>query len=137
MIAAALEDPSDPVEDLVCHLANLRGGARFIDFADGPSLRLSAAAREIYGHVDHEGYLAGGLCPGFGEGTCEALLAYRSGGMRGIEKESDAIRRGDLERANLEWRSLLRHILHAADPVCKRWGDLQSAASQALEKSLL
>ena len=137
MIAAALEDPSYPVEDLVCHLANLRGGARFIDFADGPSLRLSAAAREIYGHVDHEGYLAGGLCPGFGEGTCEALLAYRCGGMRGIEKESDAVRRGDLERANLEWRSLLRHILHAADPVCERWGDLQYAASQALEKSLL
>ena len=69
MIAAALENVSYPAEDIVQHLANLRGGARFSDFADGPSLRLAACAREAYGHLDHEGYLEGGLCPGFGEGT--------------------------------------------------------------------
>ncbi len=134
MIAAALEDPGYPIEDIVSHLANLRGGPRFMDFADGPSHRLAAAAREIYGHVDHEGYLEGGLCPGFGEGTCEALSMHRSGGMRALEKETDAIRRGDIERATLEWRSLLRHILHAADPLFPRWHELQAAARQFLEK---
>jgi hypothetical protein len=53
--------------------------------------------------VDHEGYLEGGLCPGFCEGTCEALSLHRSGGMRALEKETDLIRRGDIERAILEW----------------------------------
>lgn len=134
MVAAALEDPGYPIEDIVAHLANLRGGPRFMDFADGPSHRLAAVSREIYGHVDHEGYLDGGLCPGFGEGTCEALSMHRNGGMRALEKETDAIRRGDIERATLEWRSLLRHIVHAADPLFPRWHELQAAARQFLEK---
>jgi len=134
MVAAALENPGYPIEDIVAHLANLRGGPRFMDFADGPSHRLAAVSREIYGHVDHEGYLDGGLCPGFGEGTCEALSMHRSGGMRALEKETDAIRRGDIERATLEWRSLLRHIVHAADPLFPRWHELQAAARQFLEK---
>jgi superfamily II DNA/RNA helicase len=137
MFAAALEDPGYPIEDIVAHLANLRGGPRFMDFADGPSHRLAAVSREIYGHVDHEGYLDGGLCPGFGEGTCEALSMHRSGGMRALEKETDAIRRGDIERATLEWRSLLRHIVHAADPLFPRWNELQAAARHFLEKTPL
>lgn len=137
MIAAALEDTKYPIDDIVSHLANLRGGARFVDFADGESQRLAVVARELYGHVDHEGYLVGGLCPGFGEGTCEALSLHRSGGMRSLEKQTDAIRKGDIERATLEWRSLLRHIVHAADPVFPRWNELQAAARAALEKPAL
>jgi len=137
MIAAALEDAKYPIEDIVSHIANLRGGARFVDFADGESQRMAVVAREIYGHVDHEGYLEGGLCPGFGEGTCEALFLHRSGGMRSLEKQTDAIRKGDIERATLEWRSLLRHIVHAADPIFPRWNELQAAARAALEKSAL
>ena len=137
MIAAALEDTKYPIDDIVSHLANLRGGARFVDFAEGASQRMAVVAREIYGHVDHEGYLEGGLCPGFGEGTCEALSLHRSGGMRSLEKQTDAIRKGDIERATLEWRSLLRHIVHAADPVFPRWNELQAAARAALEKPAL
>lgn len=133
VIAAALEDATYPVEDLVNHLANMRGGPRFTEFADGPSLRLAAASRDLYGHVDYEGYLQAGLCPGFGEGTWEALEIFRVGGMRALDKETDAIRRGDLERATLEWRSLLRHILHAADPNASRWSEFQTAAAKALE----
>jgi hypothetical protein len=57
--------------------------------------------------------------------------------MRAREKETDSIRRDDIERATLEWKSLLRHILHAADPVFPRWNELQSAAQQALEKPAL
>jgi hypothetical protein len=132
MVAAALENVSYPVEDLVQHLANLRGGPRFLDFSDGPSLRLAASAREVYGHVDHEGYLEGGLCPGFGEGTCEALTIHRAGGMRAIEKETELLRRGDLERAMLEWQSLLRHIVAAPDPQAPRWDELRAAAGKAL-----
>ena len=132
MIAAALEDPAYPVEDIVKHLANLRGGPRFTDFADGPSLRLATSARELYGHVDYEGYLVAGLCPGFGEGTWEALEIYNTEGLKTLQKETESIRRGDLERANLEWKSLLRHILHAANPSAPRWEEFQSCAAAQL-----
>ena len=132
MIAAALEDPAYPVEDIVKHLANLRGGPRFTDFADGPSLRLATSARELYGHVDYEGYLVAGLCPGFGEGTWEALEIYNTEGLKTLQKETESIRRGDLERANLEWKSLLRHILHASNPSAPRWQEFQSCAAAQL-----
>ncbi len=59
MVAAALEDAHYPLEELVLHLANLRGGARFHDHG-GPSERFATASRAIYGHVDHEGYLRAG-----------------------------------------------------------------------------
>jgi hypothetical protein len=42
------------------------------------------------------------------------------------------LRRGDLERALLEWQSLLRHILDASDPQAPRWDDLRNAAAKAL-----
>jgi superfamily II DNA/RNA helicase len=132
VIAAALEDEGYPLEDIVRHLANLRGGHRFSDFSDGESLQLSVVARKTYGHVDFEGYLEAGLCPGFGEGTWEALLAYRSGGMRAIAASTDELSRGDIERAILEWQSLLRHILHSSDPGTPRWTDLREAAASAL-----
>ena len=132
MIAAALEDPAYPVEDIVKHLANLRGGPRFTEFADGPSLRLATSARELYGHVDYEGYLVAGLCPGFGEGTWEALEIYNNEGLKTLQKETESIRRGDLERAILEWKSLLRHILHAANPSAPRWEEFQSCAAAQL-----
>lgn len=135
VIAAALEDASYPADEIVNHLANLRGGPRFEDFADGPSRRLACAAREKFGHLDYEGYLEGGLCPGFGEGTWEALEIYRCGGMRALGKETESLRKGDIERAALEWKSLLRHIIHAADPAFPRWTELQAAARQALGKS--
>jgi len=132
MIAAALEDPAYPVEDIVKHLANLRGGPRFTEFADGPSLRLATSARELYGHVDYEGYLVAGLCPGFGEGTWEALEIYNNEGLKSLQKETESLRRGDLERAILEWKSLLRHILHAANPSAPRWEEFQSCAAAQL-----
>ncbi len=132
MIAAALEDRRYPVEDIVCHMANLRGGYRFQDFADGTSQRLAFAARSVFGHIDLDGYLEAGLCPGFGEGTWEALEKFRQGGMRAIVTETQELSRGDLERADLEWRSLLRHVVHASDPDSPRWPEFQAAAKRVL-----
>jgi len=133
MIAAALEDESYPVAEMVIHLANIRGGYRSQELAGGPSDRLAFAARTAYGHVDHTGYLEAGLCPGYGEGTAEALARFRSHGMHGFKTDAPEIRSGDIERAMLEWRSLLRHIVHAPDAHAPRWDELQAAARVALD----
>lgn len=129
MIAAALEDETYDVTEIVCHLANLRGGHRFAD-AGGASGRLAAAARAAYGHVDYEGYLRAGLCPGFGEGTWEMLEHYRSKGTTALA--GTEVSTGDVERAILEWRSLLRHVVHAPAPNAPRWEEFVAAARAQL-----
>ncbi len=133
VVAAALEDADYPVEEIVCHLANVRGGFRFGEFADGPSLRLAAAAHRAYGHLDFDGYLERGVCPGYGEGTFEALTACAAEGLRAVRATDSEIGRGDIERAALEWASLLRHILAAPDPAVPRWNDLTAAAARQLD----
>jgi hypothetical protein len=111
------------------HLANLRGGHRFVDVGGGSS-RLSIAARAVYGHVDYEGYLQAGLCVGYGEGVCEAIERYKARKTL----DSAELRPGDIERAIVEWQSLLRHITHAPDPDVERWDELRKAAADCLAK---
>lgn len=130
LVAAALESDNYPLEHLVNHLANLRGGPRFAELDGRGSDRLAMASREIYGHVDFPGYLSAGLCEGYGEATWEAIEEYSSHGLRDLREYH--ISGGDIERAILEWQSLLRHILHAPDPRAPRWGELQEAAQAAL-----
>jgi superfamily II DNA/RNA helicase len=130
MVAAALENTDYPVEMIVNHLANLRGGPRFTELDGRGSDRLAMASREIYGHVDYPGYLAAGLCEGYGEATWEAIEHYTHSGLRDLREH--AISTGDIERAILEWQSLLRHIIHAPDPQAPRWAALQAAALAAL-----
>jgi len=129
MIAAALEDHTYDPEEIVMHLANLRGGHRFVDVGGGSS-RLSIAARAVYGHVDYEGYLQAGLCVGYGEGVCEAIERYKARKTL----DSAELRPGDIERAIVEWQSLLRHITHAPDPDVERWDELRKAAADCLAK---
>ncbi len=131
VIAAALEDESYPIGEIIAHLANLRGGHRFADLATGESDRLAIATRTAYGHVDHEGYLEAGLPPGYGEGTADTLARFRTGGIRSLPADA-LIRRGDVERAILEWHSLLRHIVHAPNPRNDRFTALKTAATQTL-----
>ncbi len=133
VVAAALEDDTYPVDELIAHLANLRGGHRFADLATGESDRLAIASRAAYGHVDYEGYLETGLNLAYGEGTADVIARTRTAGIRSLPPDS-LIRRGDIERAVLEWHSILRHIIHAPDPGSARFTALQSAAAETLKK---
>jgi hypothetical protein len=42
---------------------------------------------------------------------------------------NESLRSGDIERALMEWRSLLRHIIGAPSPEWDRWRALQKAAA--------
>ncbi len=130
MIAAALEDGTYALADLVLHLANLRGGYRFQNHErEGASERLAIASRAVYGHVDYEGYLRTGLCEGYGEGAWETIERHLAGKLVGGD---DHASRGDVERAVLEWKSLLRHVVHAPDAHAPRWPEFQAAAAACL-----
>lgn len=142
-IAAAIGDEHYPIDELTDHLANLRGGYRF-ELArsrdGGGSERLAYVCRQTFGTADYNGYLELGVPPGFGEGTAEAIAEwskrsaaeYRSNQRTGDDEI--AFGSGDVERAYIEWLSLLRHIRHAPDLPNARWRALQSSATERLRE---
>jgi len=135
MVAAAMEDTSYPLDELAWHLANLRGGYRFAGESDGGgSSRLGSCARSLFGMVDYPGYLELGLCPNFGEGTAEVVQQALQDGKRLVELETIELRAGDIERAVVEWLSLLRHIHHARDLEWSRWSALQRICEDLLNR---
>jgi hypothetical protein len=48
---------------------------------------------------------------------------------------TDLLRHGDIERALMEWRSLLRHTAAAPDLDWPRWRELKERAAELLGKS--
>ncbi len=135
-IAAALEDETYPVDEMLLHLANLRGGHRMEYTGATGSERLAAACRAAYGLVNHHGYLEAGLPVGYRDATAELLglilTGVESGPVVSLSKSTE----GDLTRAYVEWLSLLRHITHAPAYPWPRWQALQQAAAPVLKKHL-
>ena len=120
-IAAALEDESYPMSDLVFDLANIRAGPRFAGEDSRLAGRLGALCQTVYQRADHPGYLEMGVPVHYGAGASEVMreLLENPGGRYRIT--SDLLRHGDIERAMMEWRSLLRHIAAAPDLDWARW----------------
>ncbi len=131
-IAAALEDEAYPVAELVYDLANLRAGHRFAPLGKG-SDRMAAVCRAAYGEATYEGYLEKGLPPAYGEGASEVLMLLEECPGRLPEVTGDDLSSGDVERAHLEWRSLLRHAAAAPELDWDRWLDLKKRAGQLAE----
>lgn len=125
-VAAALEDETYDVEVLLHDLANLRAGHRFGEHA-GASSRLGVICRTVFGEADYPGYLDRGLPIQYGDGAAE-VLAETAAGRRRPEWFEAELRLGDVERARLEWHSLVRHVAHAPDLDWTRWRALQAAA---------
>ena len=134
IVAAALDDESYPVDELAWHLANLRGGYRFTSDEGLASERLAAAARRVYGMADHPGYLRLGLPPAYGEGTAEVMEEFLENRTRRNRLRNELLSAGDIERAVVEWLSLLRHLTHAPDLPWDRWRELKDAAGGLVRK---
>src|SRR4030095_13512360 len=71
--AAALEDETYPIDDLVFDLANLRAGARFAGDDAPHAGRLGALCQTVYERADFPGYLEMGVPPEYGAGAAEAV----------------------------------------------------------------
>ena len=131
-IAAALEDDTYPINELILHLANVRAGHRFEGLADGGSSRLALACRQTFGPVDYPGYLRLGLPVGYGDGAAEVIELRLAGESIKQHDPDNELGEGDVERAVVEWLSLLRHLRHAPDLDHARWMQLKSAAAERL-----
>jgi hypothetical protein len=134
-VAAALEDESYPIEDLVFDLANLRAGPRFAGDDSPYAGRLGALCQRVYERADLPGYLDMGVPLDYGAGASEVVHEIVDRGASRSRLLTESLRQGDIERALVEWRSLLRHIIWAPDHTLPRWRALKSAANDLLEKS--
>ena len=132
-IAAALEDESYHVDELIPHLANLRAGVKFDLPLACASERLGSICRNTYGFINHHGYLENGLPVDYGEGAAEllgTLLHPEKTESRDLQHD---IAEGDISRAYVEWLSLLRHITHAPAHPWRRWTALQEETKRVLK----
>ncbi|MEY2574872.1 MAG: ATP-dependent helicase [Verrucomicrobiota bacterium] len=128
-IAAGLEDESYPIDDLVFDLANIRAGPRFAG-EDAPlGGRLGILCQKVYGRADHPGYLEMGVPAQYGSGASEVIRELVSDPSARYRFTNESLRHGDIERALMEWRSLLRHIVGAPALDWERWRALQKIAA--------
>ena len=131
-VAAALEDEAYPLDDLVYDLANLDAGHRFSGPEDRWGGRLAMTCRGAYGNASVPGYLDSGVPPGYGDGADVVVRTIHRDPMAKGRFATDFLGTGDVDRIIIEWRSLLRQVVHAGFPDWPRWTGLQ-----ALGKSLL
>ena len=134
-IAVALEEQTYPIDDLIFDLANLRGGPRFAGEDAPMGGRLGILCQRIYERADNPGYLEMGVPAHYGSGAAEVMREVAQNPGAKSRLTSDSLRAGDIERALMEWRSLLRHIVHAPDLKWERWRELKAAAQHHVEKS--
>jgi superfamily II DNA/RNA helicase len=129
-IAAALEHPDYPVEDLVFDLGNLRAGHRFALDESQYGGRLGLVCQQTYRRADFAGYLEMGVPPAYGAGAAEVIREVIENQTPRHKLVNELLRHGDIERAITEWRSLLRQIVQAPDCGWDRWRALKQRSEQ-------
>ena len=134
-VAAALDDDTYPIPDLLFDLANLRAGHRFAQDESPFGGRLGALCQRIYDRADHPGYLEMGVPVNYGAGASEVVREIVEHGASKHKMLTDSLRPGDIERALVEWRSLVRHIALAPAFPHPRWTALQQACAQHTESA--
>ncbi|HEX8373056.1 MAG TPA: DEAD/DEAH box helicase [Chthoniobacterales bacterium] len=132
-IAAALEKPDYPIDDLIFDLANIRAGHRFAGDDSPYGGRLGFVCSHTYERAEFPGYLEFGVPVGFGDGAGDVMRELSSPGTNRSKLLTMALRPGDIERAQLEWHSLLRQVAAAPALPWSRWTELQTAAARFLD----
>jgi superfamily II DNA/RNA helicase len=134
-VAAALEQESYPVEELIYDLANLDGGFRFCGEDNRWAGRLAMACRKTYGSQSIPGYLESGVPPKYGAGAEQVVAAVRKDPSSKHGWVTELLGPGDIDRAIIEWRSTLRQIWRAPDLHWPRWRELQRRAKEILNET--
>ena len=130
-IAAALEDETYPISDLVFDLANVRAGPRFSGEDAPMGGRLGILCQRVYRRADYPGYLTMGVPMQYGAGASEVVRELVADPQSKHKLIGDLLRHGDIERALVEWRSILRHVVLAPAYPLSRWTELKAAAARA------
>jgi len=134
-VAAALEEETYPLDELVYDLANLDAGFRFCGEENRWAGRLAQVCQERYGLQTIPGYLENGLPPKYGAGAEQIVASVHQNPLQKHGWVSDLVGPGDIDRVIIEWRSLLRQIAHAPALPWPRWQALQALARGILRET--
>ena len=134
-IAAALEEETYPLEELVYDLADLDGGFRFCGDDNRWGGRLAMVCHQKFGLQSIQGYLENGVPPKYGAGAERVVASVHKNPLNKHAWISDLLGPGDIDRVIIEWRSLLRQIAHAPDLDSARWRGLQSLSRGILNET--
>jgi hypothetical protein len=135
-IAAALEDETYPISDLVFDLANVRAGPRFSGEDAPMGGRLGILCQRVYSRADYPGYLTMGVPMQYGAGASEVVREVVADPRSKHKLTGELLRHGDIERALVEWRSLLHRIVTSPPYPLPRWNELKKAAGELIEKTV-
>lgn len=134
-LAAALEDESYPLDELVYDMANLDAGFRFAGEDSRWGGRLAIACQAAYGMLNVPGYLENGLPPKYGAGANDVVQLAHKHPERRHRMAAEGLGQGDIDRLVIEWRSMLRQISHAPAQEWPRWTAFQAMARGILHET--
>ena len=134
-VAVGLEDETYPIDELVFDLANIRAGPRFAGEEAPMGGRLGILCQRVYRRADYPGYLTMGVPVHYGAGASEVVRALVADPRSKYKLTNELLRHGDIERALVEWRSILRHVVLAPAYPLSRWTELKAAAEELLDKT--
>ena len=134
-VAAALEDETYPIDELVFDLANIRAGPRFAGEDAPMGGRLGILCQRVYRRADYPGYLTMGVPVHYGAGASEVVRALVADPRSKHKLTNELLHHGDIERALVEFRSILRHIVLAPAYPLSRWTELKVAAKELVDKT--
>jgi hypothetical protein len=134
-IAAALEDESYPLDELIYDLANLDAGYRFCQEETRFAGRLPVACHQLYGVQTIPGYLETGVPPHYGSGAEQIVASVHKNPLSKSAWINEWTGAGDIDRIIIEWRSLLRRMGHAPELDWPRWLALRAMAKGILNET--
>ena len=134
-IAAALEDERYPLEELIYDLANLDASFRFCGEDNRWGGRLAIASQRVYGRQTIPGYLEHGAPPKYGAGAEQVVAGVHRDPFSKHGWVTEFLGVGDIDRVIIEWRSLLRQVVHAPPLDWPRWSAFQQLAKVTLNET--
>jgi len=134
-VAAALEEETYPVSELVYDLANLDASFRFAAEESRWAGRLAMVCQNTYGTQSIPGYLESGVPPKYGAGAEQVVAGVHKDPSSKHGWATALLGAGDIDRVIIEWRSTLRQIAHAPDLDWPRWRQLQQASREILNET--
>jgi superfamily II DNA/RNA helicase len=134
-IAAALEDTTYPLDELIYDLANLDAGFRFCGEENRWAGRIPMACHQVYGIQSIPGYLENGVPPKYGSGAEQIVASIHKNPLSKTAWITELLGAGDIDRVIIEWRSMLRQIAHAPPLEWARWTALQAMAKGILHET--
>jgi hypothetical protein len=134
-MAAALEDESYHLDELIYDVANLDAGFRFAKDENRWGGRLAMSCQHICGIQSIPGYLENGVPQGYGWGAAEVVRSIHQNPLNKTRWVTEFLGTGDIDRIIIEWRSSLRRIANSPPLEWARWTALQKLARTILHET--